>query len=353
MVKPPRSHPFGRTLNAVLVALSFGLLAWVIGRNRAEVASVFSRSLDLRLFGLAFLITQISLLIIFVRWFILARVVEPRLTLRVSLLLGFVGHVFNLVIPGAVGGDVIKAAYLARMQIQRTQAIASMAIDRALGLLGLFVLAGAAGVLSWGAAMPVVRTLILVAWVGAAAGVVVLAALFSPTMSRLLSGFAGSGQGRLAAIILELRTMSMIYRKRLDVLLAGLGLAVISHVLNVLAFFVIGRMLFAERMTTTLAQHFVMVPLILLTTAIPLPFGALGLTEGVSDQLFGLVGHPSGALAMIGNRILALGCGLVSACVYLANMNKVRVDRLDTPIEDELDDLERREIGAAPRRLGP
>ena len=58
MVKPPRPHPFGRILNTVLVALSFGLLAWVIWRNRAEVAAVFSRSLDLRLFGLAFLMAN-------------------------------------------------------------------------------------------------------------------------------------------------------------------------------------------------------------------------------------------------------------------------------------------------------
>ena len=52
------------------------------------------------------------------------------------MLLGFIGIVFNLVIPGAVGGDLIKAAYLVRMHIKKTQAIASMVIDRILGLLG-------------------------------------------------------------------------------------------------------------------------------------------------------------------------------------------------------------------------
>ena len=54
------------------------------------------------------------------------------------MLLGFIGVVFNLVIPGAVGGDLIKAAYLVRMHIKKTQAIASMVIDRIVGLLALF-----------------------------------------------------------------------------------------------------------------------------------------------------------------------------------------------------------------------
>ena len=57
--------------------------------------------------------------------------------------------VFNLVIPGAVGGDLIKAAYLVRMRIRKTQAIASMVIDRILGLLALFILAAIAGGFAW------------------------------------------------------------------------------------------------------------------------------------------------------------------------------------------------------------
>ena len=71
-----------------------------------------------------------------------------------AFLLGFIGNVFNLVIPGAVGGDLIKAAYLVRMDINRTQAVASMVIDRILGLLGLFLLAGVAGRVAWPLATP-------------------------------------------------------------------------------------------------------------------------------------------------------------------------------------------------------
>ena len=104
--------------------------------------------------GLVLLISQLGLLITFFRWHLLVRVVEPGFTLRATMLLGFVGYVFNLVLPGAVGGDLIKASYLSRMHIRKTRAIATLVIDRVLGLLGLFVLAAIAGVLAWARPLP-------------------------------------------------------------------------------------------------------------------------------------------------------------------------------------------------------
>ena len=84
--------------------------------------------------------------------------IEPAFTFSATMLLGFIGMVFNLVIPGAVGGDLIKAAYLVRMRIKKTQAIASMVIDRILGLLGLFVLASIAGGIAWGTRRPTFKS---------------------------------------------------------------------------------------------------------------------------------------------------------------------------------------------------
>src|SRR5208283_4373687 len=94
--------------------------------------------------------------------------------------------------------------------------------------------------------------------------------------------------------------------------------------LNVIAFYLMSKMLFPTTLTTTLAQHFLMVPLTLFTMVVPIPFGALGVSEEVGNQLGKLVGHPGGALAMLGFRVLMYACGLISACVYLANLRQVR-----------------------------
>lgn len=345
----PKRSWLGVLVNGCLIALAFGLLAMVLNQNRDKILEVLGRKLDPRLLIAGVLVFQVSLILTYLRWYALVRVIEPRFTLRATLLLGFIGYVFNLVIPGAVGGDLIKAAYLARMRIRKTQAVASMVIDRILGLLGLFALASIAGAAAWGMASPEVRRLIVAAWIATLVGVLALAAIFGQVFTRFLPKSQTESRGRLAMIASELKTMSSTYRSRLDVIFLGLGLSVVGHSLNVFAFFLMGRMLFPS-MTTTLGQHFLMGPLTLFTMAAPLPFGALGLSEGVGDQLFKLVGHPSGALAMMGFRVLMYSCGLIGACVYLANFKEVRgLTASARHIEEEIldGDLGRDEPGGA------
>ncbi len=318
-------HPrFGLVVNACLVGLALALLSLVIWQNRDKIGEVFRHRLDLRLLALGLLIYQISLLISYVRWYMLVRVIDPRFKLRDTMLLGCIGYVFGLVIPGPVGGDFIKAAYLVQMHIKKTQAIASMLIDRIVGLLGLFGLAAGAGVLAWGVASPDVRKMIVAAWLAAGLSVLVLAAIFSNALARFLPRSALARRGRLSLVLSELEVMSTTYRRRLDVVAVALGLSMVGHALSALAFFTVGKMLFPTEMTTTLAQYYLVVPLTLFSTIVPLPFGALGLTEGVGDQLFRLVGHPSGALNMMGFRVLTYGCGLIAACVYLAKLGEIR-----------------------------
>ena len=317
-----KSH-VGTIVNLALIALAFALLALVVRQNRDKILEVFSRKLDLRILLAGIVIFQLSVMLTFVRWYTLVRVIEPRFKLRSTFLLGFIGYVFNLVIPGAVGGDLIKAAYLVRMHIRKTQAVASMIIDRILGLLGLFILASVAGVAAWGMATPAVQKLILAAWIATAAGFLLLAAIFGRVVSRFFPRAAEPHHGKLAGILAELNTMSATYQSRLDAVALALGMSIVGHSLNVFAFYLMGKMLFPD-MTVTLGQHFLMGPLTLFTMAVPLPFGALGLSEGVADQLLGLVGHPSGALAMMGFRVLMYACGLTGALVYLANLKDVR-----------------------------
>lgn len=322
MTTPKNRSKRGLAVNAGLVILAFGLLGLVIWRNEGKIHAVFSRPLDWRLLAVAEAIYLIATFTTFVRWYFLVRVVDPRFTLRAAILLGVIGGVFNLVIPGAVGGDLIKAAYLARMHIRKTQAIASMVIDRIIGLLGLFMLATIAGAVVWADAPRDVRRLILAAWVATGLGVLLLAAIFAQAFTRVFPGL-GRGHSRLHLVTAELKEMSSTYRRRLDVVALCGGMAMGSHALFVVAFFIVGLMLYPA-MPTTLAQHFLMAPLTLFTMAVPLPFGALGLSEGVADQLFAMVGHPSGFLAMLGFRVLMYGFALIGAIVYLAKLKDVR-----------------------------
>lgn len=317
-------------LNLVLSLLAFSLLGWTIWRNRAKLAEVWEKKPDLSLFGLALVIYVGALLVTFLRWHRLVTALGLPFRVRDAVRLGFIGNVFNLVIPGAVGGDVIKAAFLCREQEKKTQAVASMVIDRALGLLGLFVLAGAVGAFAWNDAESQVRKLIAIAWGLAACGVLGLAILFTPGLYRPMMGLV-RGRGKIEVLLNELVAMAAAYRERLGVVFLALGMAVLGHAMFVVCFFLACRALFASDAPTIL-QHYLVVPLILLSTAIPLPFGALGVTEQLSRKLFlDIVGFPSGDIAMLGYRAVMYAGGLISVFVYLANLQQVRTLKASPP----------------------
>jgi glycosyltransferase 2 family protein len=191
----------------------------------------------------------------------------------------------------------------------------------------LFILASLGGIAAWGAASPKVRTLIALAWIAVAAGFTALAILFTPALYRPLHHLV-RGKGRLDTLFLELIATASAYRERIGVIAATLVAAVGIHTLFTIAFYCVSLALFKGE-APSLGQHLLIVPLTLFMQAVPLPFGALGLTENVSDQLFRLVGHPGGAVAMMGYRLLMYAGGLLSAVVYAANARQVRSLRDD------------------------
>ena len=94
--------------------------------------------------------------------------------------LSFVGYLLNFVAFGSVGGDLFKAVFLAREQPgRRTEAVATVFLDRAVGLYSLLVVASAAilfsGSSAWDAEIKTICNLTLAATaVGTAAIVVIL-----------------------------------------------------------------------------------------------------------------------------------------------------------------------------------
>jgi uncharacterized membrane protein YbhN (UPF0104 family) len=94
-------------INLLLFGVGFSLLGWVIYRNWEEIKKVFRNPVDYRFFALGFGVYMTALLMTFARWHQLVRAQGLVFSFRDAVRLGFIGNIFNLVIPGAVGGDEI------------------------------------------------------------------------------------------------------------------------------------------------------------------------------------------------------------------------------------------------------
>lgn len=323
-------------INLGLMLLSVSLLGVVIYFNRERLQEVLSRPIAYERYLLAFACLVTSLLLTFTRWYSLARALNLPVSWLDAVKLGFIGNVWNLVIPGAVGGDAIKGVYVCRGQAKdrKTHAIASIVLDRILGLFGLFLLAAVMGLFAWSKSGPELQRLIVLAWCACLAVGTGITVVFTPALYRPLNALFAT-KPKLAKILGELESMSSVYRDRIGTVILALLGSMVVHGLLVISFYLAGSAIFP--VLPSLSEHFVIVPLVLFTTAVPLPFGALGVSEGASLKLFQLAGHPDGAIAMMAFRIVMYAGGALSAMVYLANMREVKSLQEKTKSASEMD----------------
>ncbi|MCR9247053.1 MAG: flippase-like domain-containing protein [bacterium] len=99
------------------------------------------RNLDPWLFALGAFCYFLTVLIAGTRWWWLLRVNGTDVSLFETLRFTWIGVFFNSVMPGATGGDLIKAIYIMkRCPGHRVQVLVSVAVDRVLGLASLALL---------------------------------------------------------------------------------------------------------------------------------------------------------------------------------------------------------------------
>lgn len=294
-----------------LLAVGFGLLGWSIVQNAEPIRECLANKPRFGLMAVAFVLYALGMMAAFVRWFGLVRMIGVPIPLADSLRLSFVGSLFNLVIPGAVGGDLVKAGYLARMDIPKTRVFSSMVIDRLIGLLGLFILAAAAGISAWSDSEPPVRRLTIF--------VIIMIGSLVAILTLIFSGLIGRNSPKMR----ELQAMSAAYRGHLAGVAGWVLVSVGIHALNTAAFYFMSRAILPG-LSIGLGPHFQVVPLVLFSTAAPIPLGAIGFSENVSGYLFRNVGHPNGAVAMMGFRLLQYAFAAIAAIVYAANFRAMR-----------------------------
>lgn len=330
--RPERSWPG----LVVRLGLGLGLLGLALWFSRDQIAEVAARRPDLRLFGLAFAFYFGGVLLAYFRWFLLVRAAGLPFRIHDAFRLGMIGTLFNLVIPGAIGGDVVKAAYLTREQTRKGQAIATIVIDRIVGLIGLFVLAAATGAWFWSRLNEDVRGVVVAAAIALAVTTLLLALCFTlnpngPLARRL------SRRPKGARLVAELHATGQAYRRHFGVVVLSATMGAVTHLGNVLAFDVLARALFVGMDVPSLLDDLLIVPLVLFSTAIPLPFSGLGASEGVSALLFRSVAFRGGAVTMLAFRLLQFVAAGLGAIVYTANRSQVRALAVEAESLDDAD----------------
>ncbi len=245
------------------------------------------------------------------RWLTLMRCRGMTVGYGQALRLTLVGQFFSVCLPGATGGDLVKAYYAAKGSGARARAVMSVITDRVCGMIGLVVLVAIIGLGSLD--LPLVRAVTIGAWVGLG-GLTVLALLYtSSTLRRILR--LGALAERLPArqAWRSIDEAAVGYREHKTTIIVAIGLSCVAHLCFVSATVAAGRGVGLE---TPWLVLFVLIPIVLLLGAVPIMPSGLGVMEGAAVLL---IDAPMGLIIgmMLVYRLYLLVFALAGAGVTL------------------------------------
>jgi hypothetical protein len=255
------------------------------------------------------------------RWRLLLELADVRLSVGRALQLQLTGFFFNVVIPGNIGGEIVKSVYAARQAppAKRPTVFLIAFVDRLLGIAGLIAVAFVVTLLRGGAAWDAPRLRELSGAVVVLAVVtfgvpLVLLAILRRSGDRL-AGWPG-GTTRLARVLGQLVAAVRLVAAGPRLLIAALGLSLVVHVAAMALFAALATAITSQDVpVTALASVF---PLGMLTVVLPISPAGIGVGHVAFDHLFGLIGLGGGATVFNVYLIGQIAPCLVGVIPYLA-----------------------------------
>lgn len=221
-----------------------------------------------------------------VRWLMLMRCRGIDVTVGQSFKLVMVGSFFNYCMPGSTGGDLVKAYYAAKNSDRRADAVMSVIFDRIVGLLGLVLLAGLAGLFMLD--NPTARIITVYIW-GVSGIVTLLSAVYFSRRLRsglglewLLSKMLPQG-----SILAKIDAAAVAYRDHKLTVLWTILLSLPVHLCLATATALGG---YALGMQTDIRLLLTVVPVLFLVGALPISYQGFGLMEFVGNRFLEKVG---------------------------------------------------------------
>lgn len=309
---------------ALKLLVPLGLFAFLLWNVDAKDYQAFwHQSKRWHLLGLAQLIALLAFVISFLRWRLIVIAFDIPFTLRETLRLGFLGHLLNFVSFGSVGGDLFKAILVARDKPQRRpEAVASVLLDRAVGLLGLIALAWLSIQLFGQQPLPA-----LLVGLRNAAGFITLSAI----VALLIVIYAGNWVDQLAKHLMRFPFVGeslyrmvqaiRLLRRKPTVIPAMLMMSIVVQCLLSLSVYLISQGVYID--APSLREHMMVVPPAMAAGALPIAPGGLGIQEGALAGLFTLLPTLpeafSGMLVATVYRLVTIAIAGVGVLYYLAS----------------------------------
>ena len=300
------------------IAVAAGLTGYLLWRSDPVAVAAAAAGVAWRWIGVALLLVLIDRALMAYRWVALLCTIESdrRPPIGALMRLFFVSTFVGTFLPASLGGDIVRSYSLARLNVDAGDAVASVLMDRLLGVASVFLmaLAGLALAQDLSENAAIVGGLV----VAAAACAATLVLIFSPRAAafaaQLASWLPFAAVRRAGVRVVDSIRKYAAYSPQL---LAVLACSIAVQALRVLQAFYLGRSLGID---APLTAYFAFIPLILLIMLLPVTVSGLGTSQAAFVWFFARAGVASAAAFALSVLFVALGIvgNLPGALLYAA-----------------------------------
>ena len=323
-------------LLVIKIGLAVGLLTWLVLSGKLHLDKIGAAIRDHPFWMiLAFVIYNVCIVLTGIRWRMLLAAQDIHASRADCVRMNYIGLFFSTFLPGATGGDFVKAYYVARDREKKAEAVTTVFLDRVFGLycmIGYGTVAilfhfkhlwhygGEAGPGGLTQAQFLV-VLVFGAFLAATAGLgVVLNSHCRRLVHWILDRLPMGG-----AVLKRVYEAVYLYRSRPGVLVKFVGYSVAAHSLGATSVLCVGVALGDEVATGgwSALNYLFLVPLGLVINGLPLTPAGLGAFEAALAWLFKTIGSPMGANVAALGHIVFLLTNQVGLIFYLRGKREV------------------------------
>lgn len=314
------------TLGIIKWVIALGIVGYLGYQNRGQFERLYTEPIHWQFLIAAFVLCGSSIILTFYRWYLLVVALDFPFKFSDALRLGFLGYLFNYVAPGAVGGDVVKGVLMAREQKgRRSVAVATILLDRILGLMGLLIV-GAGATLLVADNIEHRREIVAVLWGGSIAGLAGLLVMLHPATPnswwmKLLIRIPKAG-----GIIADIADGISLYQQRRAIVALTVVLSVIGHFGIISSFYCCARVVATAAETPSYVTHLLLIPLAeIVGVIVPLP-GGVGALEAAVQKSYELARANAGIglLAVGAYRVTTILVAAIGSVYYLASKRQIQ-----------------------------
>ena len=279
------------------IGLAYGLIHFTLKSTGGDIwKEILRAQKSFLLLSLLFYGTTICITIY--RWNLLLKVQGVYLRVWDLIRLTMIGGFFNLVIPGAVSGDLVKMIFLAKQTKRNsTEAVLTVILDRTLGMIGLFIIAAIMVLLYLPFLLNLkheyrfIQVATLTVGLVSICGVFGVALIkFRQTLKRYLgiNRIVKYAERKLpkSMVLALIRVMNALYlyRQNLGAIAIGIALSILIHSCLAVNLFLVGVSIGEN--VIQLSDYFLATQVSSAITIIPLTPGGVGMRDVTTTILF-------------------------------------------------------------------